>query len=182
MSVEQNIESTIYNVMPPRPPTKVLSIIHPDDIINENLGRQVQTPEIEPPILPRSATEASEAQEPDPQPAEAQEPDPQPAESQEETETFIKGKFLYVKNEDTREMLVNAWNAINQLDLWDYMRCETYSYMFSGDAEIWVITKKMEELGYDGHSGASFGWTMRQMQYIAQNSEEKYRDKVISNL
>jgi hypothetical protein len=33
----------------------------------------------------------------------------------------------------------------------------------------------MVELGYNGHSGSSFGYTMRAMQYIAQNGEEKYK-------
>jgi hypothetical protein len=36
----------------------------------------------------------------------------------------------------------------------------------------------MEELGYDGHSGASFGWTMRTMQYIANHGEKKYKEIV----
>ena len=154
---EQNIEDIIYNVIPPIPPTGLLNIIHPDEI----LGLEAEMPEIDPPILPRPQTE--------------------PFESPEANETFIKGKFLYVKDEHSREMLVNAWNAINQLELWNYMRRETYSYMFSDDDEIWTITKKMEELGYNGHSGFSFGWTMRQIQYIAQHGEEKYRDEVISN-
>jgi hypothetical protein len=53
--------------------------------------------------------------------------------------------------------------------------------MFSDDQEIWRITAKMEELGYNGHSGCSFGWTMRQMQYIAKYGEEKYRDELVAN-
>ncbi len=189
MSVEQNIESTIYSVMPPKPPTEVLSIIHPDDIIDNNLGQEAQTPEIQPPMLQVPETEAADPQpqsaDPQPQPADPTpqpaDPTPQASETQETEETFIKGKFLYVEDEHSREMLVNAWNTIDELDLWDYMRCKTYSYMFSKDKEIARITAKMVELGYDGHSGFSFGWTMRQIQYIAQHGEEKYRDEVISN-
>jgi hypothetical protein len=33
----------------------------------------------------------------------------------------------------------------------------------------------MEQLGYYGHSGSSFGLTMRTMQYIARNGEEKFK-------
>ena len=92
---------------------------------------------------------------------------------------FVKGQFLYIKSEHTREMLVNAWNAITQLELWSYMKQETQSYMFSTDQEINRISRKMAELGYNGHSGFSFGWTMRQMQYIAIHGEEKYAEEEI---
>jgi hypothetical protein len=48
--------------------------------------------------------------------------------------------------------------------------------MWSNDKEVNLIANKIIELGYDGHSGFSFGWTMRQLQYIAINGEEKYMD------
>lgn len=100
--------------------------------------------------------------------------------TQQPEEIFIEGQFLYIKYNHNREMLVNAWNAITELELWDYMKKNTDSYMFSNDKEILIIIKKMEELGYIGHSGYTFGWTMRQIQYIAKNGEENYRDKYIS--
>ena len=74
-------------------------------------------------------------------------------------------------------MLQNAWEAITQLELWNYMKLDTESYMFSCDEEIKLISKKMIDLGYDGHSGCSFGWTLRQMQYIAQHGEEDYMNE-----
>ena len=49
--------------------------------------------------------------------------------------------------------------------------------MLSRDERILIITKKMEELGYKGHSGFSFGWTMRNMQYLAQNGVEKFKEE-----
>jgi hypothetical protein len=39
----------------------------------------------------------------------------------------------------------------------------------------------MVELGYDGHSGCSFGYTMRIMQYIAKYGEEKYKKDYNNN-
>jgi hypothetical protein len=96
-------------------------------------------------------------------------------------ETFVKGQFLYINDTHDRKMLVNAWNAIDELDLWDYMKKEQDNYMFNTDRELFRIMAKIEELGYNGHSGFTFAWTMRQLQYIAQNGEEKYRDVVISN-
>jgi hypothetical protein len=102
-------------------------------------------------------------------------------EHQKNDDIFIFGKFIYVKDDNKKEMLQNAWTAITQLDLWDYMKRDTDSYMMSSDKEINIITEKMAELGYDGHSGASFGWTMRQMQYIAQHGEDDFMDTYLAN-
>jgi hypothetical protein len=85
--------------------------------------------------------------------------------------------FYYVKDNSSREMLQNAWASITQLELWAYMKLDTDSYMFSNHPEVGIITKKMEELGYNGHSGSTFGWTMRQMQYIAKYGETKYMNE-----
>ena len=104
-----------------------------------------------------------------------------PLEHQQNDDVFIFGKFIYVKDDNKKEMLQNAWTAINQLDLWEYMKRPTDSYMMSSDPEINIITKKMEELGYNGHSGCSFGWTMRQMQHIAQHGEDDFMDTYLTN-
>ena len=96
-------------------------------------------------------------------------------------ELFVPGQFLYINDANSKEMLQNAWDAITQLDLWYYMRRDTDSFMFSRDPEINIITNKMAELGYDGHSGSSFGWTMRQMQYIAEHGESNYMESYLTN-
>jgi hypothetical protein len=153
MSSELNIETMNYNILPPEPPQiEVLNIINPDSIITNDIFEG-----IEPPVLPKK--EAVEYQ---------------------SENLFVKGEFLYIEDSYSRKMLVNAWNAITQLELWNYMKQEQDSYMWSKDNEISSIYSKMEELGYTGHSGGSFGWTMRQMQYIAQNGEDKYVQDVVS--
>ena len=86
-----------------------------------------------------------------------------------------KGKFLYIDDAPSKKMHINAWTAISQLELWDYMKKDIFSYVLSKDKEIVMISDKMVELGYDMHSGSSFGWIMRQMEYIAKNGEESYR-------
>lgn len=106
-------------------------------------------------------------------------PTPPEVETQINMPEFIEGQFLYVINIFTREMLVNAWNSITQLKLWDYMKKDTDSFIFNNDNEIKLIMKKMIELGYDEHSGCSFGWTMRQMQYIAINGEKQFANEII---
>lgn len=94
---------------------------------------------------------------------------------------FIPGEFLYIKKEKTREMLVNAWASITQTNMWDYMKKETHSYSLSNDKEVKIIYDKMEELGYNGHSGCSFGLVMREMQYIARQGEDNYIRNVLSH-
>jgi hypothetical protein len=94
--------------------------------------------------------------------------------------TIIKrgdGKMPYIKDEQSREMLENAWQAINLTENWDFVAQPTESFQFSQDNRIWIITEKMEQLGYYRHSGFSFGWTMRQMQFLARNGVEKFKNK-----
>lgn len=92
-------------------------------------------------------------------------------------DNFIRGSFDYIKHSFTREMLINGYKAIDSLNLWDYMKKDVESYTWSNDKEIDFISDKMVELGYKGHSGFSFGFTMRALQYIAIHGEEKYMKK-----
>ena len=105
-------------------------------------------------------------------------PLPTPPPIPEREANFVPGKFDYIKPESAnyKEMLVNAYQAITQTETWDFVKQDCESFMFSNDPKIWVISNKMADLGYDGHSGSSFGCTMRDMQYIAQNGEKKFME------
>jgi hypothetical protein len=89
------------------------------------------------------------------------------------------GKMDYIIDRHSREMLENAWQAINLTETWDFVAENIDSFMLSRDNRIWIITKKMKDLGYDGHSGFSFGWTMRHMQFLAQNGVEIFKESWI---
>lgn len=91
---------------------------------------------------------------------------------------YIPGEFLYITNDFTRQCMKNGWDAVTTLELWAYMKKDTDSYMFSTDAEVYLIYKKMEKMGII-HSGTTFGITMRNLQYIAQNGEEEFMKKCI---
>ena len=95
-------------------------------------------------------------------------------------ENIIPGQFVYVKDRHQRFMLVNAWQAINITETWNFVKQDIDTFMFSNDPRVKIIYNKIEELGYNGHSGASFGFTMRTMQYIAKNGEKKYKEQVLS--
>jgi len=89
------------------------------------------------------------------------------------------GQFEYINDVHSREMLVNAWQAITITETWDFVKQDIDSFMFSHDPRVTRIYNKMEELGYGGHSGASFGFTMRNMQYLAQYGEEKFKTVIL---
>ena len=91
------------------------------------------------------------------------------------TDKIGNGKFEYISDKYEKEMLVNAWQAITFTHNWDFVAQDISSFMWSKDPRINVIAMKMQELGYDGHSGSSFGCTMRNMQYLAKHGEEKFK-------
>jgi hypothetical protein len=91
---------------------------------------------------------------------------------------LIPGQFNYV-DENERDMFVNAWQAITLTETWDFIKNFQGSFMMCSDENIYRISAKMSELGYDGHSGCSFGFTMQTMKYLAINGEEKFREDYI---
>jgi hypothetical protein len=85
--------------------------------------------------------------------------------------------FLKIKDESSRFMLENAYNAITLSEGWDFLRTFNYNqngFMFSDNPMTGKIMSKMEELGYSGHSGFSFGWTMRNMEFLAKHGKEVF--------
>ena len=85
-----------------------------------------------------------------------------------EEDMIVPGEFKYIKSSHSRDMLQNAYKAITQTETWDFVKKDIDSFMCSTNPE-------MGELGYDAHSGFSFGWTMRQMQFIAKNGEKEFK-------
>ena len=83
--------------------------------------------------------------------------------------------IFYYTDEHSRVMFENAYQSISLTESWDYMKKDVEGYMFCTDNELKIIRSKMVELGYDGHSGASFGLTMRNMQFIAKNGLESHK-------
>lgn len=68
------------------------------------------------------------------------------------------------------DMLQDADNAITSCGLWDWLAQYTpedgKGFMFSEHPNLTRINNAMK---YGGHSGSSYAWTMRQMEYIAKN-------------
>ena len=92
---------------------------------------------------------------------------------------FIEGNFDYIPWYD-REVYANAWQAVTVTETWEFVKnYDVGSFMLSTDPRVHMIASKMVELGYDGHSGSSFGCIMRVMQYIAKYGEQKFMSKYI---
>lgn len=83
--------------------------------------------------------------------------------------------FNYLNDKNYQEMFLNAYQAIELTEMWNFMKQDIDSYMWSRSDEVRIISNKMTELGYDCHSGSSFGWIMRHMQIIATYGLESHK-------
>lgn len=86
----------------------------------------------------------------------------------------MSSTFDFITNSYEKLMLETAYDAITSLELWNYMKTPSKSFMLCLDPELELIMNEVVKLGYDGHSSASFNWTLREMQYIAQHSLSQY--------
>jgi hypothetical protein len=78
-------------------------------------------------------------------------------------------------------MLQDAYDAVTKADMWDYLKKPTTpgkdGFMFSPAIELAAINAEMV---FDGHSGASYAWTMRQMETIAKAGWDSYAKSITS--
>jgi hypothetical protein len=175
------------NFMPPLPPIEIVNILNdqinyeanivntPADYVAINVVNfQVVLPE-EPEVLPEEPEVLPEEPEVLPEEPEVLPEEPEVLPKEPEVLPEEPGEFLYVDSVSERMMLQNGWAAVEQLELWDFMKQDIENFCWSNAPEVLRIGQKMAELGYDGHSGSSFGCTLRVLQYIAQNGEAAYK-------
>ena len=85
-------------------------------------------------------------------------------------------EVLYRTNEC--EMLHDAYKAITECNLWDWMEHyvphKNEGFMFAHHPNL---DRLSDSIKYQGHSGSSYGWTMRTMEAIAKSGGwEPFRD------
>ena len=87
--------------------------------------------------------------------------------------TPIPGDFSFLTDKETQSMLDDAYRAIEMAEGWDYMKTDPGEggYMFSQSD---MLTKISSNMTYSGHSGSSYGWTMRMMQRLARIGWETF--------
>ncbi len=89
--------------------------------------------------------------------------------------TVTEEDFNTITNSHTREMLKNAYDAVNYVEAWSWLKSfNDESFMTSQSPMIWKITEAMEKHGYTGHSGFSFGFTMRAMEFLAKHGRNNF--------
>tara|TARA_B100001094_G_scaffold100079_1_gene96226 strand:- start:5205 stop:5651 length:447 start_codon:yes stop_codon:yes gene_type:complete len=90
-----------------------------------------------------------------------------------------RGDFTFIHESVERDVLNNAFCGISRLKLWDWLKDSTFESfsMCKGDPHpsySWFQIYNAIDPGHV-HSGASFGWTMRNMEYIAKNGWNKFK-------
>ena len=83
--------------------------------------------------------------------------------------------FSYIDS-FSRDMIIDGYKAVDSVEGgWDFLKTfvpeEGKGFMFTEHEMITKITNKMEI----GHSGSSFGWTMRQLEFIAKKGMDAYK-------
>lgn len=97
---------------------------------------------------------------------------------------YGNSNFDFVKDKSERDFLRSAHKAITLCELWDWLRIYQPSkdrgFMLSNAPEL---DKLQEEMWKDpineNHSGISYGIIIREMEYIAKNGYENYKNTFI---
>ena len=80
-------------------------------------------------------------------------------------------------SENSKVMVQAGIDAVTGAEMWSWMAEyepeEGNGFMYSDHPNLDKINDRMNRL-YGGHSGSSYGWTMRQLQYIAKNGFDAY--------
>lgn len=85
--------------------------------------------------------------------------------------------FEFIEDELYRDTLIRTYRAITNVNAWEFMM--TFSpdtekgFMFSSHPILGDIYEETERMGV-GHSGASWGITMRSMEMIAKEGLQKF--------
>jgi hypothetical protein len=87
----------------------------------------------------------------------------------------------FISDEYTREMIANGHEAVTQLELWPWLSTfhPEHGFMYTTHDNIDAISRKMNSLpNPPGHSGSSFGFIMRHLQFMAKHGMNKYKEKI----
>jgi hypothetical protein len=91
--------------------------------------------------------------------------------------------FSFIKDNNTKNMISSAYNCVmNKEDAWQNIKnFRGESYMFSKDKKINQLMNDIDSMYEGGHSGASIGWTMRQIERIAYIGFDKFKSEWIND-
>jgi hypothetical protein len=91
-----------------------------------------------------------------------------------------EGDFSFIDDELSRDALSKTYQAISNTKNWENLKNfivdESRGFMFSQSDFLSEIGNETERLGV-GHSGSSWGWSMRNMDFISKHGWETYIKK-----
>ena len=89
--------------------------------------------------------------------------------------TYAQGDFSFIRDENEKRVLTNMYRAVEAEGVWDFIKTGPSGgeFMFSKEADerLSGVNKAVED---DGHSGASFACTLREIQFIARYGWDAY--------
>ena len=95
--------------------------------------------------------------------------------------TYNNGDFSFIKDKLWRRMMDHAYKETTKLNLWDFFKQESppddLGYMFWDCSELDELRDTLDEL--DGHSGASLGYCLRSIEYIAKQGWNSYVNQIL---
>ena len=94
---------------------------------------------------------------------------------------YGNGEFDFVRDEYIKELLKSAHNAISLCELWNWMRNyeppPNKGFMWSKTPELNRINQQLWKDPINiNHSGNSYGFVMREMECIAKNGYNVYKN------
>lgn len=93
--------------------------------------------------------------------------------------------FTFIKDIHSRNLVINGYHAVSRCESWNFLKNFTPNnndgFMFTDHPKVYEIGHMMESCPHPpGHSGCSFAWTMRQLEAIAKNGYENYKNTWIA--
>lgn len=93
------------------------------------------------------------------------------------------GLFDFEQSATMRTCLQDAYDAVTELKLWDYLRdnqFDSFSYYHGPNIELHETLLKLADKN-NLHSGASYGITMRNMESIAKKGFDRWKTNYLAN-
>uniref|UniRef100_A0A6C0DI59 Uncharacterized protein n=1 Tax=viral metagenome TaxID=1070528 RepID=A0A6C0DI59_9ZZZZ len=104
--------------------------------------------------------------------------------------TFIKQiktmqDFTFIKDTQSRNLVINGYHAVSRCESWNFLKNfkpnNNEGFMFTDHPKVYEIGHMMESCPHPpGHSGCSFAWTMRQLESIAKDGYQNYKNSWIA--
>jgi hypothetical protein len=93
--------------------------------------------------------------------------------------TIPEGDFSFINDNMLSDMLTKTYQAVTNTNNWemvkDYKVDPKKGFMFSSEVFLLEISNEIDNLRV-GHSGASWGFSMQQIAYIAKYGWKQYID------